>query len=107
MKKPFYRKHFRLSHNIKSVQVKVGPDWIPPYPIEGCSGNIGLNDDPTSVDGDNTDFIVELQKTLRKLFDCKSAVTIDKLAFAINGRCYTDADATYGCALFEEMRLKG
>ena len=44
---------------------------------------------------------------MRKLFDCKAAVTIDKLAYALNGRCYTDADATYGCALFEEMRLKG
>ena len=42
------------------MQVKVGPDLIPPYPIEGCTGNIGLNDDNTAVDGDNTDFIVEL-----------------------------------------------
>lgn len=59
MKKPFYRKHFRLSHNLKSVQVKVGPDLIPPYPIEGCTGNIALNS-LTEADGDNTDFLVEL-----------------------------------------------
>jgi hypothetical protein len=38
----------------------VGADWIPPYPIEGNSGAIGINSDISTSNGDNTDFLVEL-----------------------------------------------
>lgn len=63
----------------------------------------------SSVDGDNTEFLVELQKSFNKLFDVNDNITIDKLNFAVNERTHynTYDSAMYGSALFEEMRCVG
>ena len=42
-KYPFCRKSFRLSCNVNYLQLKVGSDYIPQYPILGHAGNIIMN----------------------------------------------------------------
>lgn len=67
---PYCRKNYRCSMNVSQMQVKIGPDYYPQYPIAGNAGNPYIvNGDPNGA-LDNTDFLVELHKACGKLFHC-------------------------------------
>jgi hypothetical protein len=85
---PHCRKHFRLSMNLLQYQLKIGGDFIPPYPIKGHAGNIAMN---SSILEDNTEFIVELHKSFGFFFSAQRSIKINKLNFAINERSYNPA----------------
>jgi len=53
MKYAFCRKQFRLSNNIRSMQLKFNTDYYPPQPLVGNAGN------PQMIDttGDNSVFM--------------------------------------------------
>lgn len=57
--------------NITSLQLKVGGEYIPTYPITGHAGNIDMN---KVIVADNTEFVVELHKTLGKLFSKETEI---------------------------------
>ena len=56
----FCRKHFRVSHNLSWMQLKVGTDFIPQTAIVGHAGNLECN---SVVPYDCTPFYVELLRT--------------------------------------------
>lgn len=82
---PHCRKNFRLSMNVLQYQLKIGGDFIPPYPIKGHAGNIALND---VILEDNTNFLIELHKSFGFFFSATRDVKINKLNFAVNERSY-------------------
>lgn len=106
MKYPYCRKHFRLSGNLTWVQLKIGADYIPPYPLTGYAGK------PALVDGaidDNTDYVVELHKAAGTFLDTDKTTRVNKENFCINNRLYDPTSATvcksYDYPAFEETRL--
>ena len=107
LKYPYCRKHFRLSGNINSIQLKVGADYIPPYPITGHAGYCEMAD---NIDDDNTDFVVALHQAAGAFLDTDKVTRINKENFALNTRTYDPTVATnleYQLSYFEEKRVQG
>lgn len=83
--KTFCRKHFRISNNITSMQIKLDTNFYPTQPIVGNAGN------PQAVDstGDNWPFYQLLLLSSNRLFSTNHPMPkINPRNFAINQRCY-------------------
>lgn len=85
MKYTYCRKQFRLSNNMRSMQLKFNTDFYPSQPITGNGGN------PVMVDysGDNSEFLQYLLMAYNYKFVTQiPQPRINPYNFAVNGRCY-------------------
>lgn len=86
------------------MQLKIGSDYIPQYPITGHAGNVIKNSD---IDEDNTDFIISLYKCFNHLFDVNQKGVITPINFAINNRPYDPANQANELTVAELRTLQG
>ena len=71
-------------------QLKIGAEFIPPYPIKGHAGNIAMNQ---VIKEDNTEFVQELHRTFGFFFAANKRCNINQLNFAVNERTYDPSTA--------------
>lgn len=103
----FCRKNFKVSHNLKSIQLKMNNDYIPKQPIMGNAGQIagdGINND------DVLPFLMELYRTHGESFSTAIKSSIVPANFIVNDRCYNPLNKSqtknqYG--MYQEQRLQG
>lgn len=98
-----YRKLYRLSMALTSMQAKIGTDFYPPLPIRG---NAGTNLGPVN----NYAFVQETLKCFHKQFTGTSFINPHN--FAINCRAFDhtktdDVTLKYQWSYFEENRVIG
>jgi len=85
----FCRKQFRLSNNIRSMQIKFNTEFYPPQPVLGNAGCPEIVDNT----GDNSEFMELLLLSNNFLFNTNTPQPkINQYNFAINGRCYNPAN---------------
>lgn len=93
---PWVRKFYRNSMCLTSLQMKVGTEYIPPQPITGNSGNSitlsGAADVKVTNRNSNADFILNLYKSIGKLWDPDRDNVINPRNFAINDRYWDPSD---------------
>lgn len=78
LRNSMYRKHYRLSGNITSFQLKIGTDYYPSLPIKGHAGcNYGSNN--------NYEFYIHMLKSFGKLTTGEE-LAVNPHNFAINWR---------------------
>ena len=73
--RPDLRKHDKVSHNIKSLQMKIGTDYYPSQPVTVKSGG---------TVGEHTPFIMELFKAAGKLHATESDIGISPPSYCID-----------------------
>jgi len=87
----FCRKLYRLSHNITSMQLRVGTQFIPSQPIKGHGGNVvpSLNNtNSLTAVLDNSEYLLHLNRAFGKFLDMRSTPYVGTTNFAINDRLY-------------------
>lgn len=118
----FCRKHYYLSGNLTSLQLKIANTYIPPQPIVGHAGNIVASGSIRN----NAPYIIELHKAFGKLFNIGANTYINSTNFAVNDRPYNptnvqpywtsvggtngtilNIDTASGLPLFHENRCVG
>lgn len=91
MKYTFCRKQFRLSNNMRSMQLKFNTDFYPAQPITGNGGC------PVQIDqsGDNSEFLQYLLMTYNYRFATNTPQPrINSFNFAVNARNYDPTQTT-------------
>lgn len=78
---PYARRNYRLSHNLTSLQMRIGAEYYPPQPITGAAG--------TSYSyPNNNEFYHQLLRTFKKL-PISDSFAINPHNFAVNFRQIT------------------
>jgi hypothetical protein len=116
----FCRKHYYLSMNLTSAQMRVGTEYIPTTPITGHTGCIRTDRGSGVIKGDYSAFLVETQKAWGKFFDMSDSTLINATNYTINSTPFDPTfqfttpntitnivDSMLGMALFNNNRMIG
>jgi hypothetical protein len=82
---PFQRKLHRISNAVTSLQLRIGMDLYPTYPIKGHSGTSGAVPTIYSYENNN-EYLIALYKAFGKWNNVLEDCSINNVNFAVNSR---------------------